>query len=675
MERTSANPPFLGIDSEIGNLMRQYDWTASSLGTPESWPQSLKSKLNTLMSSAFPMVLFWGEDLICFYNDAFRPSLGNEGKHPAIGKKGKEVWAETWDFVGPLIYQVLATGKAVWFEDQLVPFYRNGKIEDIYWTFSYSPVTNDLHQIHGVLVICTETTEKVNLLKRLEESNNLYAFAIDASELGTWDLNPRNNKFLANARLKSWLGLEPGEQIQLSSATNAITPNDQERVAHAIQKSLQPSSGGLYHIEYTIVNAKTGQERVVRAVGKAAFDEQGQATRFNGTLQDITAEVAAREATQKLSVLVENSVDLMAILKMDGKNSYINQAGKELLGVDETEDVTQIPISDFHTPEQLEFVESQIIPSVISTGKWAGTFAIKNRKTGEIIPLYNNCHRIDNERTGEPVGVGTVMRDIRSEINIRQKLEDEVRQRTLDLVKLNEQLERKNKDLASFAFISSHDLQEPLRKINTFVSRIQENCHSLTDENTGYFEKIKKSATRMQTLISDLLSFSRTNITQVNFEITDFNDILAQTLEEYQYKIEAANGTVKTLGLPVLNAIPFQIRQIFDNLIANAIKFARRDVPLEIIVSGERVSEARADQKILENGYYRIVIQDNGIGFQPQYQEKIFEVFQRLHAREVYEGTGIGLAICKKIMENHNGYVTARGIPEKGATFELYFPA
>jgi PAS domain S-box-containing protein len=666
--------PFLKMDSEMGELMRQQNWAESVLGDPDGWPLSLRSKLTTVMSSAFPMFLFWGPDLICFYNDAFRPSLGVDGKHPALGKKGKDVWVESWDFIGALIEDVMTTGKAVWFEDQLVPFYRNGKIEDIYWTFSYSPVANDEGEVYGVMVICNETTEKVNLLKKLEESNRLYSFAIEASELGTWDLDPKTNKFLANDRLKEWFGLAPTEQIDLSLAINSIAEKDRERVSNTIEHSLQSHSGGQYNIEYTIVNAKTGQERVVKAKGKTAFDETGQAYRFNGTLQDITGEVAARESSRKLSVLVENSVDLMAILGMDGKNTYINSAGKKLLGIDDGDDVTQMPISDFHTPEQLAYVESEILPSVMTAGTWAGTFAIKNKETGEIIPLRNNCHRIDDERTGEPIGVGTVMRDIRSEMNTRQKLEDEVRERTRELVRLNEQLERKNRDLTSFAFVSSHDLQEPLRKINTFISRIEEHSSPLSDRSGDYFEKIKKSATRMQVLIHDLLNFSRISDTQIQVEKTDLNAILAETLGEYRSQIEVAHGMVTSATLPVLSVIPFQIRQLLDNLIANAIKFARTGVPLTITFSYDLTYGVLTEDSARESTYHRITIQDNGIGFQPEYREKIFEVFQRLHSRDVYKGTGIGLSICKKIMENHNGYILANGIPGEGAVFELYFP-
>lgn len=665
----TRTPLFLSIESEMGDLMRSTDWAASTIGHPAGWSHSLTSKLNTIMGAAFPMFLFWGDDLTCFYNDAFRPSLGINGKHPALGKKGKDVWPEIWYFIAPLIEQVMTTGKSVWYEDQLLPIYRNGQMEDVYWTFSYSPVTNENEEIAGVVAVCVETTDKVALLKRLEESNNLYAFAIEASELGTWDLDPVTGKFLGNHRLKEWFGLEQEDEIELNRAIDAVAEKDRDRVSAAIARATQWSSGGNYDIEYTIVNRKTGQERIVKAKGKATFNEGKEAVRFNGTLQDITAEVQAREQNKKLSILVENSVDLMAILRMDGRNAYINKAGKALLGIDEDADVTTIPISDFHTPEQLEFVQTNILPGVMSSGTWAGQFAIRNGKTGEIIPLYNNCHRIDDERTGEPIGVGTVMRDIRNELNARQLLEDQVKERTKELVKLNEQLERKNKDLASFAFVSSHDLQEPLRKINTFISRIEDNGQSTDDKNSIYFNKIKASATRMQVLINDLLNFSRTSTADGQFELTDMNILLAEVARECQDKLDAKGGIMEIGNLPSLNAIRFQLLQLFTNLAGNSIKFARANEPLKITIAADLATLPHTSET-----FHRITFADNGIGFDSHYKDKIFEVFQRLHSKDAYEGTGIGLSICKRIMENHTGFIYADGQPGMGAKFSLYFP-
>ena len=168
----------------MGALTRAHDWSQTTLGPPETWPLSLRTTVGILLHSAFPTFLFWGHELICFYNDAYRPSLGNNGKHPALGKKAKEVWPEIWDFIGPIIKQVIETGEPVFFEDQLLPIHRNGRLEDVYWTFSYSPAYGDDGQISGVFVTCTETTEKIVNAKLQHEKSELLRAVFDGSLSG-----------------------------------------------------------------------------------------------------------------------------------------------------------------------------------------------------------------------------------------------------------------------------------------------------------------------------------------------------------------------------------------------------------------------------------------------------------------------------------------------------------
>lgn len=160
-EKYIKDYPFLQNTGELGELISQYDWSQTCLGDIDDWPLSLRITLSNILHSGFPMFLFWGEDFLCFYNDAFRPSLGVNGKHPAIGKKAITIWGEIWHIIGPLIQQVVVTRKPVWFEDRLVPFDRNGRVEDIYWTFSYSPAFGEDNEVKGVLVTCMETTKSV----------------------------------------------------------------------------------------------------------------------------------------------------------------------------------------------------------------------------------------------------------------------------------------------------------------------------------------------------------------------------------------------------------------------------------------------------------------------------------------------------------------------------------
>ena len=167
-EKQVEDYPFLKNTAELGELIVNYDWSRTCIGEMDNWSEGLKINLANILHSAFPMFLFWGEDFLCFYNEAFRPSLGANGKHPAIGKKAIVVWGEIWHIVGPLIQKVFVTHEPVRFEDQLVPFYRNGKVEDIYWTFCYSPAFGNDNQVNGVLVTCMETTQYVLDRKRIK---------------------------------------------------------------------------------------------------------------------------------------------------------------------------------------------------------------------------------------------------------------------------------------------------------------------------------------------------------------------------------------------------------------------------------------------------------------------------------------------------------------------------
>jgi PAS domain-containing protein len=201
MAKGNAQPydyPFLKGGGEMGELTRSFNWSASTLGEPGQWPQYLKILVSIVLNSAFPQVIMWGGDLITFYNDPYRKSLGLHGKHPAVGKPAKEVWAHEWPVVGALINKVITTGEQVWFEDQSVPSLRDGVMQDVYWTFSYSPAIDENGKTWGLHVICQETTGKVVAMKQLEENNRQLHISIAAAELAQKKIreNERNLRYI-----------------------------------------------------------------------------------------------------------------------------------------------------------------------------------------------------------------------------------------------------------------------------------------------------------------------------------------------------------------------------------------------------------------------------------------------------------------------------------------------
>lgn len=273
--------------------------------------------------------------------------------------------------------------------------------------------------------------------------------------------------------------------------------------------------------------------------------------------------------------------------------------------------------------------------------------------------------------------------------NFARELGEKVDQRTAELSEANESLIQKNlellnlnKELESFAYVSSHDLQEPLRKIQTFASRIVESEREvLSDRGKDYFKRMQASASRMQSLIQDLLAYTRvTNTTRV-FVKTNLNDVVEEVKKDLLETIHKTQATIESHNLGELYVIPFQFYQLMSNLIANALKFSTDETPPRIVImgevaSGDQLQKGDSGARLMgTRQYHHLTVADNGIGFEPEYNEKIFEVFQRLHEREKYPGTGIGLAIVKKIVENHDGLVTASGVPNKGSAFNIYIPA
>lgn len=791
---------------EMGELIRSKDWSSSQLGIPANWPQSLVTTLGIILHSRFPMFLFWGQESLCFYNDAYRPSLGNDGKHPAIlGERAADYWGEIWPVIQPLIDQVLQKGESTWSENQLIPIFRNGHLEDVYWTFSYSPVYDETGIIAGVLVTCTETTHHVHEHRQLEESRNQLLFAIEASDIATWDLNPVTNTFTANHRLKEWFGLPPHENFRLETAFEVINPEDHEKLQQAIADALDPSRGGIIDAEFTIRHPQTGLVRILRAQGKTSFNETGMAFRLDGILQDVTRTVMARrkieESEERLNIVIDASE--LATWELNLATDEVIYSGHyaELFGFtkenlpDREGVVRRIHPDDKarrqaafekayetgnlyyevryilhsgvvrwleakgkvfynrqHQPikvlgtlrdtterrkHEQELMESEqkfrlladSMPQFVWTGDDAGNLNYFNqsvyRLTGmteeEImrdgwLQIVHSDDRAENIRlwklsveTGRDflfehrfkmadgqyrwqlsravptrdadghiqMWVGTST-DIEDQKSFTSKLEVMVQQRTQELAMKNNELERMNSELDSFAYISSHDLQEPLRKIQTFSTQIMmKELDNMSDRGKDIFGRMQKAAERMQALIDDLLAYSRTSTATLNFESVGLDEIVNLVGDDLREEIALKEARIELLSSCNLRVVLFQFRQVMNNLISNSLKFSKPGKPPVITIACTYGSAGQFEEHRLkpEQNYVHIRVSDNGIGFDPIYQEKIFEVFQRLHGRHEYSGTGIGLAIVKKIMENHHAFITAKGEIDGGASFDMYIPA
>ncbi|WP_207513990.1 sensor histidine kinase [Longitalea luteola] len=274
---------------------------------------------------------------------------------------------------------------------------------------------------------------------------------------------------------------------------------------------------------------------------------------------------------------------------------------------------------------------------------------------------------------------------LRKEIEMRKKSQQEIEQinsllefkveeRTKDLLQLNKDLENRNAELAQYAYLASHDLQEPLRKIITFIKIIEEKYLAGIPEAKQEISKVIASSERMRNLINALLSYSRLSAASL-FTTVNLNEVIKDAVADLEITVKEKQASINVCTLPDIEAIPGQMRQLFQNFLSNALKFSKKDVPPEIKIYSEFVDELSLDAGSRNEGrYIRIHISDNGIGLDESYIDKIFVIFQRLHGKTQYEGTGIGLAIVKKIVENHNGLIGVNSREGEGATFTIVLP-
>ncbi|MCP9753427.1 PAS domain S-box protein [Ferruginibacter sp. HRS2-29] len=426
--------PFLSGGGEMGSLTREKDWTQTPLGHPSGWPQSLRTTLSILLNSRFPMFLWWGKDLIQFYNDAYHPSLGIEGKHPrALGQKGKDCWPEIWPVIQPLIDQVLNTGEATWNEDQFIPIYRNGKLDDVYWTFSYSPVMDETGAINGVLVVCNETTEKVKAVKKIADDSHQLQFTIDSAELGTWDLNPETNRFVGNDRLKKWFGLQPQDEIDLKDALDAIIPGDVEKVTDAISEALRPSSGGNYELEYSIKKTGTSEVRTVLAKGKALFNEEGIPYKFSGILQDVNErrniELALRRSDEKFRNIVSQAP--IGIVILQGKDFIVEMANETYLQIVDRKKENFIGRSLFYSMPEVKDKVGSLLTQILLTGEpyYGIEFEVPLHRHGKKETTYFNfVYHPLKDSDNSISGIIVIATEVTGQVRAKQELQESEKQ-------------------------------------------------------------------------------------------------------------------------------------------------------------------------------------------------------------------------------------------------------
>ncbi|MDO9375737.1 MAG: PAS domain-containing protein [Ferruginibacter sp.] len=929
-------PAFLNGGGEMGLLTRMKDWSKTPVGDPHTWPASLKTMVGVILNSKFPMFLWWGEHLVQFYNDAYRPSLGEDGKHPtALGQHGADCWQEIWPTIKPLIDQVLSGDESTWNEDAHIPILRNGKLEEVFWTFGYSPVLDESGKPGGVLVTCTETTKSVLALRHNEErETNLRNmilqspvamsilrgpdFILEVANKRMFELWGRSAEELLDRPIFEGLPevVEQGlpeimqqvyntgeafsgseypapllrngkiETVYLNFIYEAIRNSagsisgifvvgvDVSEQVHARKKIEESESKyrGLFEtmdqgfciievlfdedqqpIDYRFLETNPVFERatgLANAAGKTARELipnlenrwfelygtvalTGTETRFiegseamgrwfevyafrigepegrkvallftdiserrkadeiiknsernlrNIILQAPVAMLVFRGSeltfdivNQSMLKLLDRSEDivgqtllgtipeianlpvmkslkevyttgepqygnevLIPLMKNEILvNRYFNFAFTPLLekgAIDAimvvATDVTDTVLSRMKVEaanNEIKFI-TDFMPQLIWVTRPDGYHEFYNKQwfdyTGLSYDLSVNAgwsdvlHPDDRERafitwkrslaSGAPYEIeyrfkkytgeyrwflgralplkdesGNITKwfgtctDIDDAKKSADLLELKVEERTRDLRDANNNLLRLNNELEEITYVSQHDLQEPLRKITIFAEMVRKDGLPLLPQVAlNRLEKIGSAARSMSAALRDVLDFASLS-REVVFTPVDLNVILNEVLTDLELLISEKNAKVHADELPVINGIPHQMRQLFYNLLLNALKFSMPEILPSINIRYSKLlkSDAGAAVRLERDAVHQIQIVDNGIGFKPETAEKIFVMFQRLHSKKAFEGTGIGLALCKKVVTNHRGEIWARSAPYEGATFTIQLPA
>jgi len=453
-----------------------------------------------------------------------------------------------------------------------------------------------------------------------------------------------------------------------------------------------------YHFNGTLIPGDSGDMAGVMAVGVAAngaviyrhYQEflpemkSAMALPKNKLQQDVDP-----AAIYTLAAIVENSDDAIVSKTLDGVVTSWNPAAEKLFGFTAAEMIGAL-ITRIIPADRME--EEPRIIAKLRAGERVDHFETKRlTKSGELLDISLTISPIKDIQ-GNIVGASKIARDITSQrrlfsaleeseakyMQLALKLEALVEQRTRELLDANFYLEKSNRELEQFAYVTSHDLQEPLRKIHTFAGMLYNvNKEILSETSCMYIDKVMFSARRMSQLINELLDYSRLVHVKDPFVETDLNEILKNVLIDYEVTIGRHEVQLELGELPRLLVSPLQMNQLFHNLLGNALKFLSptRKPLIKIYTQQLPMDEKAALQELdPEKEYYKITIKDNGIGFEQTYASKIFQIFQRLNERTAFEGTGIGLALCSKIVQNHKGAIYANGVPDEGAEFNVILP-
>jgi PAS domain S-box-containing protein len=621
-------------------------------------------------------------------NESFAEIAGRP-MNEIVGWMYWDTFKEARPYYEEALSEVIREGVTYRANEVEVPLLRHGKQETVHVTFVYEPLKDTDGKVQKVVVWVLDNTPQVVIRKSLQESEARYRNLFESMDQGFCIIDMI---FDENQKAIDYRFMEINPVFEKETGLkNATGKTARELIPDLEDRWLRRYGGVAITGEPTRFNEGSqamGKWFDVFAFRPGADGSTRVALLFTNITEQKKAQEAILQSERNLRNMILQAPVAMGILKgPDFIVEIANERLYELWGRPKEEMENKSVFAALPEAKNQGFEE--ILTSVYTTGKSFSAIGIPvnlPRRQGIETIYIDLLYEPFREGDGRISGVTAVALDVTEQIAARHQIEHLVEERTRELAiansalrKSNEDLSRSNANLEEFAYAASHDMKEPIRKIHFFADRLKGQLSGkLSQAETRDFGRMETAAQRMGTLIDDLLLYSHISRGTRLEGPVDLNDVVKQVLEDLELDIAEKRALIHMEKLPVINGNKRQLQQLFQNLLSNALKYNRPDTPPRVAISCSVVDVAQADGSLVSGTtskrFYEIVLQDNGIGFEQEDSERIFQVFTRLHANNIYKGTGVGLSIVRKAAENHGGHIVAEASPGEGAMFRVFLP-
>ncbi|NEU07876.1 PAS domain-containing sensor histidine kinase [Flavihumibacter sp. R14] len=643
MNEMSVHPSdckFLEGGGEIGSLIRSIDWTKTTLGAPVNWPAALKQTVSMMFTTAFPVLICWGKEYTQLYNDSFRPILG-KNKHPqAMGLSARETFAEIWDTIGPMFTGVM-DGNTIGFPNFMVPLDRNGYLEDCYFDFSYSPIKDENGEIKGILVICSEVTDKVIAIKRLKASEENIRNMVRQAPVGMCIVQG-DPLFVVEVN-DNFIELTGKNRVEIKSKPYWEVFSEAAEFYRPITDQVF-STGQTFHAdEHEIMLIRNGKKEIVHLdfVYEPMKDENGKSYAVMIVAIDVTDKVVARKEIEKADQQFRLAVATAKLGTWDANLETglldLSDRARIIHGLEADQQLSFSESLEMVVPEDRKIIEEAVNEAIVNQTSFEKEYQIVPKNHSEKRWL-RSTGKISFNEFGKPSTItGTIM---------------DITERKLDELRKND-----------FIGMVSHELKTPLTSLSAYIQVLLGRSKDQDAFMTGALKKANKQIRKMETMINGFLNVSRLESGKVDLKRQTFD--MCELLKEIEEETNTTIASHTIIFNPVISATVHadrdKIGNVITNLISNAVKYSANSKTI-------RVSCVALKECV------QVCVKDEGIGIPQEEIDNLFYRFYRVENNSNVSGFGIGLYLSAEIVKRHNGKIWAESELGKGSTFCFTIP-